>query len=397
MSNAGKPSSQNRRHTALSFAMPAIVIGLLGIGMLGVLAGVTTGTLVSMAILMLGAVLAGLSIARRHRAECDELAAQLSAEFAQQAQGGDSDSLQELCDRALPIWIGHLETGRTQTEEAVTSLTMRFSGLIERLEAAVKASQGASDGMDGHSGMQSLIQTNSKELQSVVSSLKAMLRGKEVMLSEIRQLSCFIKELQDMATEVAAIAGQTNLLSLNASIESARAGQVGRGFAVVADEVRKLAIQSGETGKRINEKATIISKAITSVVSASEESAQRDAEAVTESETAISQVLENFHVAATGLAESSGILRQEGVGIRNEIESMLVLLQFQDRVSQIMSHLRNDLVKLHKNINNESGQFTLDVSAWLDEMSQTYATTEQRDVHNGTQGGNDISAEITYF
>jgi methyl-accepting chemotaxis protein len=316
-----------------------------------------------------------------------------------------TDSLQALSSDVLPVWSRQIELSRAQMEEAVCELTAQFAGIVEKLEAAVGASGSAAKDLEGGGTTVSVFATCETRLNEVVSSLKAAMQNKRAMLTEVNGLLDFIVELKQMAVDVAGIADQTNLLALNAAIEAARAGEVGRGFAVVADEVRKLSTLSKETGTRISAKVETISKAISGAVRAADQTAANEAQSVTRSEEAIDLVLHDFRQVTESLIESSGVLHAQSAGIKDEISDAMVQLQFQDRVSQVLSHVRDNIgstpVRLEQSyadVRHGGRLVPIDAQQLLEELQSTYAMAEERSIHSGTSGkAEQQEDDITFF
>lgn len=307
--------------------------------------------------------------------------------------------LDKLCTGVLPVWAGQIDIARSHTEDSVTALTDRFADINQKIGDTVASSRN-----EAGNRLLALLRENETELNSIITTLRSALAMKEAMLSEVTSLSQFTDALLLMARNVGDIAKQTNLLALNAAIEAARAGEVGRGFAVVADEVRKLSNLSGETGKKISTTVETVNQAIAATLTISRQYAEQDQEMLANSEKVIEHVVGRVHAAAVDLADSSEVLRRETQAVGTEIAEVLVALQFQDRVSQVLSHVVNDMRKLRERIVARDEQFatgatpvSIDASTWLDELSHTYTVPEQHVVHRGGIPGTAVASEITFF
>ncbi|MDR1230627.1 MAG: methyl-accepting chemotaxis protein [Spirochaetaceae bacterium] len=148
-------------------------------------------------------------------------------------QGGEVDNATAAMERIL----GRVDDLNKNIEEQTSSVN-QSSAAIEQMFANIR----------------SVGDTLVKNQASVRSLTEASASGRqdaEAVARDIQEIAKESEGLLEINAVIQNIASQTNLLSMNAAIEAAHAGEVGKGFAVVADEIRKLAENSSEQSKTI--------------------------------------------------------------------------------------------------------------------------------------------------
>lgn len=164
-----------------------------------------------------------------------------------------------------------------------------------------------------------------------VAQMIAISKAVNQSATSVKMLDAHSGKIEEIVGIITGIASQTNLLSLNAAIEAARAGDAGNGFAVVADEVRKLAEQSEASAREIS---TLIShiqrdtnESVKVMVHAVEE-VDNGLLIISDSERSFAQILFSVHQVSGQIQELSATIEEMAAGTEEVTSSVQKMEEF---------------------------------------------------------------------
>ena len=166
--------------------------------------------------------------------------ARISASSDQLASASEElQAVTEDTSRGLQQQSAEIEQAATAVNQMTAAVEEVANNAVSTADASKGADQTTRDGRD--------------QVNQALQSIQALVGEVTSTAGDIEQLASSANEISRVLDVIGSIAGQTNLLALNAAIEAARAGEAGRGFAVVADEVRALAHRTQQSTGEIEQ------------------------------------------------------------------------------------------------------------------------------------------------
>ena len=239
-----------------------------------------------------------------------------------------------------------------ETDQAVTAITEMSSTADSVAQSATETASFTRTANDNAEKSRLVVAEASG---SVLALVDEVARATE----RVQEMQQDAQRINDVLGVIGAIAGQTNLLALNAAIEAARAGEQGRGFAVVADEVRALAGRTQQSTSEINEMLGKLQQGVGSAVQAMEQTrASCQATADTTSRvnvglddmaSAVGRIHDLSAQIATAAEQQSAVteeINQNMVAIRRMVDELVNSGQQADKSTEALLASNNRLVQL---------------------------------------------------
>jgi methyl-accepting chemotaxis protein len=189
------------------------------------------------------------------RAEHDAAERETQNRTASDARSAELHRFADNFEAAVGVIVTSVSSSASQLESAAVTLTRTVEAAQDLSGRVASASEEASSNVQSVAAateeLSASVDEIGRQVQESSRIAAAAVQQAEATDARIVRLSRAAQEIGDVVKLITAIAEQTNLLALNATIEAARAGEAGRGFAVVASEVKSLASQTARATDEI--------------------------------------------------------------------------------------------------------------------------------------------------
>jgi methyl-accepting chemotaxis protein len=255
--------------------------------------------------------------------------------------------------------------------------------LQDRINNAVQHSQILSQSSLNEAGK------NGQALESLTSHQESFVEARRQNQDRIRKVVDQVRHLTPLAVLISDISRQTNLLSINASIEAARAGADGAGFKVVAAEVRRLSAQTSEAAAQISQGIAMVAQAIDGELeSASQLESDTATEQFTELARHVSEISERLTEVVPYLVDLSKSMDDGMREVTCDIINALGNMQFQDVNRQVLEQVETALgslsdhsAALYKLVGGKAPPPPQKLEELMARWTTNYVTHSQRAAH----------------
>lgn len=211
--------------------------------------------------------------------------------------------------------MGKMGTSINSVTDDVQGLTINVRETRTSIEDLIgtvqEAARGIQDANQVFSQVINEVQGGKFAIEQVNLAILGITEKLNMMEQQINQLDKASRDITNVAETINRTAKQTNLLAVNASIESAIAGEAGRGFRVVADEIRKLATQSAGASQQIQDMVFGIRNTVASSIDAVNEvhqTAQDSMSIVRDADKTLEKITQYYSRSSAIMSRLSGLV-----------------------------------------------------------------------------------------
>ena len=245
----------------------------------------------------------------------------------------------QIFDRTIPVLdaLNKRVVSRTETSNielsnrifSIAELSKKLGGEIHQVMRGL---------LDGESGLEREI----TELQSEVEGFQHLIGQLEgISSSYLNDMSTLKEAVHNIGTFTSALtdlADQTSLLSINASIEAARAGKAGSGFRIIATEVQSLARRSKSIAEDINSHILSASETVEQSFTQQESIIGESIRQIRESQESLSGLSRNLRPQMDKIGATVEESQKLSGGVTDDLNGIIVSLQYHDIIRQILDH-----------------------------------------------------------